>query len=129
MLATRAELIEKIRLGEDSFLELKQVKFAGGKVRGPTQEDLADELAAFANSAGGVVLLGVEDKSREVLGIPAERLDTVEALVRQACEDSVKPPLALIIERMPLPDRSGAEQPVRRVEVARSLLVHPRPRG
>lgn len=52
MLGTRAELLEKIRLGEDSFLELKEVKFAGGKVRGPAQDDLADELAAFANNFG-----------------------------------------------------------------------------
>ena len=36
MLATKSELLEKIRLGEDSFLELKEVKFAGGKVRGPS---------------------------------------------------------------------------------------------
>lgn len=129
MLDTRSELLEKIRLGEDSFLELKEVKFAGGKVRGPAQEDLADELAAFANSAGGVLLLGVEDKSRRVLGIPAERLDAVEALVRQACEDSVKPPLAPIIERMTLPDLAGVEQPVIRVEVVRSLFVHQSPGG
>ncbi|CAI8802256.1 ATP-binding protein [Methylococcus capsulatus] len=129
MLGTRAELIEKIRLGEDSFLELKEVKFAGGKLRGPGQEDLADELAAFANSAGGVLLLGVEDRAREVLGIPLERLDAVEALVRQACEDSVKPPLAPVIERMTLPDSAGAEQPVLRVEVARSLFVHQSPGG
>ncbi|AAU90953.1 MULTISPECIES: ATP-binding protein [Methylococcus] len=124
MLGTRAELIEKIRLGEDSFLELEEVKFAGGKLRGPAQEDLADELAAFANSAGGVLLLGVEDRAREVLGIPLEHLDAVEARVRQACEDSVKPPLAPVIERMTLPDSAGAEQPVLRVEVARSLFVH-----
>ncbi|MCX8086912.1 MAG: putative DNA binding domain-containing protein [Rhodocyclaceae bacterium] len=129
MLGTREELIDKIRLGEDSFLELKEVKFAGGKVRGPAQEDLADELAAFANSAGGVLLLGVEDRSREVLGIPLERLDAVEALVRQACEDSVRPPLAPVIERMTLPDSTGAEQPVLRVEVARSLFVHQSPGG
>ncbi|MBC7355962.1 MAG: putative DNA binding domain-containing protein [Desulfomicrobiaceae bacterium] len=129
MFATRLELLDKIRLGEDSFLELKEVKFAGGKVRGPAQEDLADELAAFANSAGGVLLLGVEDRSREVVGIPLERLDAVEALVRQACEDSVKPPLAPLIERMTLPDASGSEQPVLRVEVARSLFVHQSPGG
>lgn len=129
MLATRAELLEKIRLGEDSFLELKEVKFAGGKVRGPSQEDLADELAAFANSAGGVLLLGVDDQSREVLGIPAERLDAVEALLRQACEDSVTPPLTPIIERITLPDLNGAEQPVIRVEIARSLFVHQSPGG
>jgi predicted HTH transcriptional regulator len=129
MLATRAELIEKIRLGEDSFLELKEVRFAGEKIRGPMQEDLADELAAFANSKGGVMLLGVDDKSREVLGIAPERLDAVEAMVRQACEDSVKPPLAPIIERILLPDSTGAELPVLRVEITRSLFVHQSPSG
>ncbi len=129
MLATRSELLEKIRLGEDSFLELKEVKFAGDKLRGPSQDDLADELAAFANSAGGVLLLGVEDRSREVVGIPIERLDAVEVLVRQACEDSIKPPLAPIIERITLPDVTGTEQPVIRVEVARSLFVHQSPGG
>ncbi len=129
MLGTRGELIDKIRLGEDSFLELKEVRFAGGKIRGPAQHDLADELAAFANSAGGVLLLGVEDRSREVLGIPIERLDAVEALVRQSCEDSINPPLAPIIERLTLPDTTGIEQPILRVELTRSLFVHQSPGG
>lgn len=129
MLATRSELLEKIRLGEDSFLELKEVKFAGGKVRGPTQDGLADEMAAFANSAGGVLVLGVEDTSRQVLGIPVDKLDAVERLVREACEQSIKPPLAPIIERLTLPDVSGVEQPVIRVEVTRSLFVHQSPGG
>ena len=92
MLATRSELLEKIRLGEDNFLELKEVRFAGGKIRGPKQDDLADELAALANSRGGVLLPGVHDETREVLGIPLDRLDAAEALVRQACEDSMRPP-------------------------------------
>lgn len=129
MLATRSELIDKIRLGEDSFLELKEVRFAGGKIRGPEQNDLADELAAFANSRGGVLLLGVHDKSREVLGIPVDRLDAVEALVRQACEDSIRPPLAPVIERTTLPDAAGVEQPVLRMEVSPSLFVHQSPGG
>lgn len=129
MLATRSELLEKIRLGEDSFLELKEVRFAGGKVRGPTQDGLADELAALANSAGGVLLLGVEDRSREVIGIPVEHLDVVEQLLRDACEQSIKPPLAPIIERMTLPDTAGVEQAVIRVAVERSLFVHQSPGG
>lgn len=129
MLATRRELLEKIRLGEDSFLELKEVKLAAGKVSGPSQDSLANELAAFANSAGGVLLLGVEDSSREVLGIPLEYLDAVEQRLREACEQSVKPPLAPIIERMTLPDAHGAEQPVLRVTLERSLFVHQSPGG
>lgn len=129
MFAMRSELLEKIRLGEDSFLELKEVRFAGGKIRVPGQDDLADELAAFANTRGGVLLLGVNDKTREVLGIPVDRLDAAEALVRQACEDSMVPPGAPVIERINLPDSAGVEQPVLRVEVPRSLSVHQSPGG
>ncbi|MCE8012938.1 ATP-binding protein [Billgrantia desiderata] len=129
MLSTHSELLDKIRLGEDSFLELKEVRFAGSKIRGPSQNDLADELAAFANSAGGVLVLGVEDRSREVVGIALDKLDGVETLVYQACEQSISPPLAPIIERMTLPDATGEEQPVIRIEVARSLFVHLSPGG
>lgn len=129
MLATRSELLEKIRLGEDSFLELKEVRFAGSKLRGPTQDDLADELAAFANSAGGVLLLGVEDKSRMIIGIEINKLDAVETVLREACEQSIRPSLAPVIERLTLPDTAGMDQPVIRVEVKRSLFVHQSPGG
>lgn len=129
MFATRSELLEKVRLGEDSFLELKEVRFAGGKVRGPTQNEVADELAAFSNMHGGVMLLGVDDDTRQVIGIPVEHLDAVEALVRQACEDSVTPPAAPLIERLTLPDNAGVPQPILRVEVSRSLFVHESPGG
>ena len=129
MFAMRSELLEKIRLGEDSFLELKEVRFAGGRIREPEQDDLADELAAFANSRGGVLLLGVHDKTREVLGIPVDRLDAAEALIGQACEDSMKPPGTPVIERINLPDSAGVEQPVMRVEIPPSLFVHQSPGG
>jgi len=129
MFTTRSELIEKIRLGEDSFLELKEVRFSGGKIRGPDQNDLADEIAAFANTRGGTLLLGVHDKSRDILGISLERLDAVEALVRQACEDSIKPPAAPVIERMNLPDGTGLERPIVRVDISQSLFIHQSPGG
>jgi len=129
MFLTRDELLGKIRLGEDSFLELKEVRFAGERVRGPRQDDLADELAAFANSRGGVLLLGVRDRTREVIGIPVERLDAVEALVRQACEDSITPALAPAIERLTLPDAAGEEHAMLRVDVSQSLFVHQSPGG
>ncbi|MEY2631752.1 MAG: hypothetical protein RIR00_406, partial [Pseudomonadota bacterium] len=94
-----ADLIDKIRLGEDSYLELKEVRFAGQKVSAPHRDSLADELAAFANSRGGVCVLGVDD-TREVVGITLERLDLVEDFVRQICLDSITPPLAPVIERL-----------------------------
>jgi ATP-dependent DNA helicase RecG len=130
MRLSRNELITKLSLGEDSLLECKEVRFAAAAVRGPSQNDLADELAAFANSrTGGTLLLGIDDKTREVLGIPVDRLDLVEALVRQAVEDSIKPPLAPVIERLTLPDSLGVERPILRVDVAPSLFVHQGPAG
>ena len=130
MRLSRNELIAKLSLGEDSLLECKEVRFSGASVRGPSQNDLADELAAFANSrTGGTLLLGIDDKTRDVLGIPVDRLDLVEALVRQAVEDSIKPPLAPVIERLTLPDSLGVDHPILRVDITSSLFVHQSPAG
>lgn len=123
-----ADLLEKIRLGEDSFLELKEVRFAGQKVSAPHRDSLADELAAFANSRGGVCVLGVDD-TREVLGVPLDRLDLVEDFVRQICLDSINPPLAPVIERLTLPSSTGEQLPVLKVDVSSSLFVHRSPGG
>ena len=126
---TRDRLLAKIQLGEDSFLELKEVRFAGARLRGPSQADLADEMAAFADSGGGEIVLGVEDRSRAVVGIDVHVLDAVETVVREACEQSIQPALAPLIERMTLPDRHGVDRAVIRIEVPRSLFVHQSPAG
>jgi len=91
--ANKSKLIKKVQLGEDSYLELKEVRFVRGKIRSPRQSELADEFAAFANGRGGTLLLGVADKTRKILGIPLAQLDDVETLICQACEDSVNPSL------------------------------------
>lgn len=122
-------LLDKIRLGEDSFLELKEVRLAGNKVVAPRRDVLADELAAFANSRGGVCVLGVEDTDRAIVGIPLEHLDKVEDFVRELAIDSVQPPLAPVIERLLLPNAAGERVPVMRVEIPPSLFVHKSPSG
>ncbi len=131
MFDSKAELLEKIRLGEDSLIEFKAVRFAGDsrKIHAPERGDLADEIAAFANSAGGVLLLGVDDKTRDVEGIPLDRLDAAESLVREVCSDSIKPPLAPTIVRYFLPNESGEEKAIVKVDVPRSLFVHQSPGG
>ena len=129
MFDSQAELLDKIRLGEDSLLELKAVRFSGTRISGPSRNDLADELAAFGNYIHGVLLLGVDDRSRGVEGVPVERLDQVEDLVREVVNDSIRPPLAVRIERLELPDEGGQLKPVLKVEIPRSLFVHRSPGG
>ena len=123
------DLARQIRLGEDSDLELKRVLLAGARVTDPGRGDFADGLAAFANGRGGTLVLGVDDKTREILGLPIEHLDAVESWVREICNDSVKPALDAVIRKLELPDSTGKLVPLIRVDVARSLFVHRSPGG
>ena len=129
MFDTPEELLDAVRLGEDSSLELKEVVFSGTRVRGPRRDDLADEMAAMANADGGVIVLGIADKSREVVGIEKERLDQVEDFAREAALDSVTPPLFPGIRRSTLPDELGRDQAVIRIDLDRGIDVHKGPGG
>ena len=123
------DLAERIRLGEDSALELKSIEVVGDRVRAPSRNEFADELAAFANTKGGTVVLGVDDRTRKITGIALDNLDTVEGWVREICNDSVKPPLHADIYKVNLQDGSGSAVSVIRIEVSPSLFVHRSPGG
>jgi len=118
------ELLYQIRLGEDSRYEFKQVVTKGSAIKGPKQTDLADEMAAFANAKGGFLLLGVEDKTREVIGIPLDMLDDVQRMLTQACQDNIDPPLAIFTRTLELPDSNANQKPVIYVRIDKSLFVH-----
>ena len=123
------DLARRIRLGEDSTLELKRILLSGARVAGPDRGDFADELAGMANGSGGTLILGVDDVSRDVLGIPLDRLDAVETWVREICNDSLRPPLDATIRKTELPDARGNPVAVIRIDVPRSLFVHRSPGG
>lgn len=123
------DLPRRIRLGEDSALELKQVTVSGSRVTAPCRNDVADELGAFANGRGGELLLGVDDATRRVTGIPLDALDVVETWVREICNDTLKPPLDAAIRKVELPTPAGDLVPVLLVAVERSLFVHKSPGG
>jgi len=129
MFDTPEELLQKIRLGEDTPLELKDVRFRDKNIDGPARDDLANEIAAIANTYDGVLLLGVDDKTKEITGIPVDKLDLVERYVFEICEQSIKPPVIFRSFRIELPDSTGTLRPVLKVEIPRSLFVHESPGG
>lgn len=121
-------LLARLRLGEDSTLELKRVSFRGRRIE-PHPDALADELAAFANSRGGTLVLGVDDRTREVVGIELAELDRLEQHVVNAAQTLLDPPLAIATRKVELPGPAGDARPVLVVEVPRSLYVHRSPGG
>ena len=124
-------LTNKIRGGEDSTLELKRVVWRGaGKINEPHPDSLADELAAFANAKGGLLVLGVDDKTREVLGIEAKDLDAAEQWLGALARDRINPPLQFYTHHVELLDEaSGLLRYTIAVDVPRSLWIHKSPNG
>lgn len=124
------QLLNKIRGGEDSTLELKRITWRGaGKINEPHPDGLADELAAFANAQGGLLVLGVEDRTQEIFGIARTDLGAVEQWLSNLARDRVDPPLQFITRHIELPDSTGVLQFVIAIEVSRSLFIHRSPGG
>jgi len=116
----------QVRLGEDSELEFKEVRFKGARVSSPKRPAIADELAALANSRGGRLVFGVTDK-RQVQLLDPEKLDAVADFVTELCTDSVDPPLDFSLHRVPTPE--PPDHGVLVVEVPAGRAVHRSPGG
>ena len=55
------DIRQRLELGEDNRWDFNQIEFAGSRPTSPARDDLVDEMIAFANANGGVLLLGVAD--------------------------------------------------------------------
>ena len=113
----------QLRLGEDSRWEFKQIEFSGSRPKSPSRNDLADEIAAFANSDGGVLLCGVTDRG-DVQGLSREQMDQLDRLLTDICTDSIQPPIRPAILR-----RIVNGGPLLLVEVPQGHARHDSPGG
>ena len=110
MFDSLTELTEKIYLGEDSTIEFKREL--------PRRESLADEIAAFANASGGVILIGVDDDSN-IVGTDRQDLDRTEKIVVEICGDNIDPMVHIVTEKLRIDDKN-----LLKIEVPRSPFVH-----
>jgi len=62
------DVLEKINAGESSGVEFKQVWITSQKMQ-PHPDGLSDEIAAFANHQGGVIIFGIADKTKQMMGV------------------------------------------------------------
>ena len=123
MFDTRDQILDQLRAGEDGRAEFKEVRFGDRGVLSPNTEDLADELAAFANAEGGVVFLGVDD-SGAVTGIPLAKMNVVEHWLLNVATHNCDPPIRPLVRKAVLPGDGAKDERIVLVEVARGLYVH-----
>ena len=110
MFDSLTERTEKIYLGKDSTIEFQREL--------PHRESLADEIAAFANANGGVILIGVDDDS-EIVGIDRQDLDRTERTVVEICGGNIAPMVHIVTEKLRIDDKN-----LLKIQVPRSPFVH-----
>ena len=93
-----SELQEIIQQGENSSVEFKEY--------GIKADSLAKEIVAFANSQGGVILLGVTDQGG-IIGIPTD--SAIEEWVMNIVRDRVVPALDVKFNRHTFENKILAE--------------------
>ena len=118
------DIARQLRLGEDSGWEFKQIEFSGNRPTSPRRDDLADEIAAFANGDGGVLLCGVTDQG-VVQGMSRPQMDALERLIVDICTDAIKPPVRPDVRRRELEEG----KPFLLVAVAGGDAQHDSPGG
>ena len=84
------DIARQLQLGEDSLWEFKQIAFSGNRPRSPSRDDLADEIAAFANANGGMLLCGVTDAG-EIQGLSREQIVALDSVLVEVSSDAIKP--------------------------------------
>ena len=100
------ELLDIISTGETSKVQFKETL--------PHPESVSREIVAMSNSLGGVILLGVKDRTGEVTGLTSEQVEYADRRVAEFA-DNVKPPVYLSTEVVKVED-NGVEKNI--------LIVH-----
>lgn len=108
---TEHELIELCSLGESTTVQYK-LEFT-------TPKQIAEELVAFANTRGGIIVFGVEDKTGKMLGLTYEQVQYISRELGNTANNLVRPVIYIDIETIKHNDlnfivayvKSGADKP------------------
>lgn len=99
------EIRKQLRLGEDSRWEFKRIEFTGNRPTSPPRNDLADEMTAFANAQGGILLCGVTDDGR-IQGLSRRQMEALSRLLAEVSTDSIEPALRIDVHPRELDRRA-----------------------
>jgi ATP-dependent DNA helicase RecG len=90
------ELIEIISRGEDTYHQFKE--------HFNDEKDLIHEIIALANSGGGKILYGIEDKTGVVKGLSLNDIDRINSSISSATADKVRPAVSVSTENVQHPN-------------------------
>ncbi len=87
---TTTDLLSLISSGENSRVQLKE--------NVTNAVSVSQEMVAFANSKGGMLIIGVNDKTGAVTGLTFQDIQRINNLLSTAASDHVKSPIIITTE-------------------------------
>lgn len=87
---TEKELVELCGLGETTTVQYK-LEFT-------TQKQIAEEMVAFANTRGGIIIFGAEDKTGKMVGLSYEQLQYTSRELGNTANEHVRPAIYVDID-------------------------------
>lgn len=93
---------------EDYEVEFKGIISEGTAKDNSGREETGwlKEIAAFANTFGGVMYIGVDDKTHNVLALSHNDADKIALMVQRLISIHIEPPIRYKIERIIVPETS-----------------------
>lgn len=80
---TEKELVQLCKLGESTTVQYK-LEFT-------SQKQIAEELVAFANTRGGIIIFGAEDKTGRMVGLTYEQVQSASRELGNTANEHVRP--------------------------------------
>ncbi len=93
------ELLNILEKGESSTVQFKERVIKGKKNKSDAY-DIAIEMVAFSNSQGGLIVIGVNDKTGALNGLSYNEIHFTNELLANAASDNVKSPIIIFTEQV-----------------------------
>ena len=84
------ELLDLVQKGESSTVQFK--------VRINDAYKIGTEMVAFSNTKGGLLIIGINDKTGDIDGLSFDELQSTNQLLANAASDNVKPTIYIFTE-------------------------------
>lgn len=101
------ELVPNCNL-EDCEVEFKGIIREGKTKDGNGREEWGwlKEISAFANTFGGVIYVGVDNKTHQVLALSHEETDKIALMVQRLVKAHIEPPISYRLQKLAVPQTS-----------------------
>lgn len=92
------ELLDLIQMGESSKVQFK--------VRVNNANSIGAEMVAFSNTKGGMIIIGVDDKTGDINGLSFEELQSTNELLANTASNNVKAPIYIYTETVKVEEQN-----------------------